>query len=131
MPNMADITVKKADGTTNIVWAQVNPSSGDTVAALWKSQTVGSTMLQRPSLRLWANNASGGAQRSIRSALVYPILQVENGVTKVIGYCTQSSESKVFMNAPDADVGEFVEQGFNLLGSALVKSCVKAGFGPT
>lgn len=131
MPNMADITVKKANGSTDIVWTGVNPSSGDKVAALWKSQTVGASALQRPTLRLWAADASAGAQRSIRTALVYPILQTENGVVKVIGYCTQNSESKIYTDALDADVGEVVHQGFNLLASPLIKSCVIAGFGPT
>ena len=131
MPNMAAITVKKADGTTDIVWTNMSPSAGDRVQAVWRSQTVGGTVAQRPSFSAWAFGTPGGNQREFKTALVYPILQVASGVTTIIGYCTQTSDTKVLLNAPDVDAGEAVYQGFNLLGSALIKQSAKEGFAPT
>lgn len=131
MPNMANITVKKADGTTDIVWTNKSPSAGDKVPAIWRSDTVGASVAFRPEFRLWSYGASGGTQRSVKSSLVYPILEVDGTITRVIGYCTQVSETKLLLKASDADSKECAYQGFNLLGSALVKQSVWEGFAPT
>lgn len=39
MPTMANITVKKADGTTDIVFDAIAGSGGDTSAARWRQDT--------------------------------------------------------------------------------------------
>lgn len=128
MPAMANLTVKKADGTTDIVWTALSPSAGDKVPAIWRSQTVGAAVAFRPEFRLWSYGVPSGLQRAVKSSLVYPILQVDGTVTKVIGYCTQVTETKLLLAAPDADAGEAVYQGFNLVGHASVKQAVKEGF---
>lgn len=51
MPNMANITVKKADGTTDVVYTALTPSAGDKTSARW-SLTASST---KANLRLLWN----------------------------------------------------------------------------
>ena len=41
MPQGSNITIKKDDTVTNIVYTFVVPSSGDATPAVWKSQSVG------------------------------------------------------------------------------------------
>lgn len=131
MPAMADITVKKADNTTDILWTAMSPSAGDKVPAIWRSNTVGASVAFRPELQMWSFSASGGTQRSVKTSLVYPILEVDGSITRVIGYCTQVTETKLLLKATDADAGEAVAQGINLLDSTLLVAAIKAGFAPT
>lgn len=130
MPQMANITVKKADGTTDILWTAMAPAAGDKSSAIWRSNTVGASVAQRPELRMQSQGNSQGTQRVIKTNFVYPILATENGVVMIKGYVTQVTESKITLTAPDADAKEAVYQGFNLLSSALVKDAVQAGFAP-
>jgi hypothetical protein len=51
MPALADITVKMADGTTNITYTGIVPSAGDKTPAVWRSNSVGGSIGQRPELR--------------------------------------------------------------------------------
>jgi hypothetical protein len=131
MPNMANITIKKADGTTDIVWAQKSPSAGDKVPAIWRSDTVGASAAHRPEFKVWTFGTPNGKQRVAKTTLTYPITVLDGTLTKVVGYCTQVTETKVFMEATDVEAGEVVNQGFNLLASALIKQAVKEGFAPT
>jgi transcriptional regulator of met regulon len=36
MPAMANITVKKADDTTDVIYVAISPSAGDKVPAIWQ-----------------------------------------------------------------------------------------------
>jgi len=133
MPNMADITVKKADGTTDIVWSALSPSAGDKVAAIWRSQTVGAAVAYRPEFKLWTFSAPNGTQRVAKATLVYPVTETDSssGLTKVVGFITQVVETKVLGLAADTVAAEAVYQAQNLMASALVKQSIKDGFAPT
>lgn len=131
MPAIGNMTVKKADGTTDIIWTALSPSAGDKVPAIWRSQTVGSSVALRPEFRMWSFGNAGNTQRVIKTSLVYPVVQLDGTVSKVIGYCTQTTETKLLLAATDADAGEVVHQGFNILALAATKAAVKDGFAPT
>lgn len=131
MASQANLTVKKANGSTDIVWTGLSPSAGDKVPAIWRSQTVGTSVAQRPEFRLWSYGAPNGNQRIVKSSMVYPIVETDGSISRVVGYCTQVSETKVYLNATDADAGEAVYQGCNLLAHADIKAAILAGFAPT
>lgn len=131
MTAMANITVKKADGTTDIVWAGLSPSAGDKVPAIWRSQTVGASVAFRPEFKLTTSSPPNGNQRSSKATMVYPVVETIAGKSSVLGYITFSGEFKVLNLAPDVDAGEAVYQCMNLLGSSLIKQSVKEGFAPT
>jgi hypothetical protein len=75
MPSQANIVVKKNDGTTDITYTAVQPSSGDGVQAIWKSQTVGTAPVHQPELRCSTRSQSGkigrAAGRERESSPVY------------------------------------------------------------
>lgn len=131
MPILANITVKKADNTTDIVWTAKSPSSGDKVPAILRSDTVGAAVAFRPEIRLWSYDASKGAQRALKATVVWPHTVTESGVVKVVGYSSFSGEFKIFNTAADIEVGEFAAQVPNLIATALVKQCIKEGFSLT
>jgi hypothetical protein len=130
MPAIADITVKKNDGTTDIVYAAQAPSSGDGTAAVWKSTTVGVAQAHQPEIRLVSKEADSGAARGLRSTYQYPQIATDSttSLVSVVNKATASTDWKFPKGMTQADVNEFVSQYANLLKSTLIVACVKAGY---
>ena len=132
MPQMANLTVKKADGTTDAVFTAMTPSAGDKSPAIWRSNSVGTSVALRPEFRAYGLPSPDGARRTFKTNLVYPAVITDNasGLKKVAGYITQVTETKIFLAADDATVAEAIAQGANLNSTALMRECAKVGFAP-
>lgn len=128
MPQMANITVKKADGTTDIVYTAMSPSAGDKTPAIWRSNTVGTSVAQRPEFKATSAQLNGN-KRQLKTNFVYPI--VDPISDKVIDYVTVVMDVKSSLAGKDADVREAVFQALHLNSSALVKQSAADGFAPT
>jgi hypothetical protein len=133
MAALADITVKKNDGTTNIVYTGLSPSSGDGVPAIWKSQTVGSAPNHQPEFRLSGKDASNGSKRALRTTYVYPQIATDTttSTTSVVNSTFASTDWTFPKGMAQADINEAVAQYANLLVSTLVVACVKSGYSAT
>lgn len=130
MPAIANITVKKNDGVTDIVYTGQSPSSGDGVPAIWKATTIGSAPAHQPELRLSARDGSKGAKRTLRGTFQYPQIATNSttGLTSVVDRASADVNFAFSKSMTQTDINEFVSQFANLLSSQLVKDCVKAGF---
>lgn len=130
MPSMANITVKKNDGTTDIVYNGQSPSSGDNTPAIWKATTVGSAPAHQPEFRLAARDAAKGAKRALRSTFQYPQIATNSttGLTSVVDRASADTNWNFPKGMSQTDINEFVSQYANLLVSALVKDCAKTGY---
>lgn len=130
MPQMADITVKKNDGTTNIVYTGVSPSSGDGTPAVWKSQTVGTAPAHQPEFRLSAREAAKGAKRALRGTYFYP--QIATNSTTTLTSVVDRASGDFNVNIPkgmaQGDINEFAAQFGNLVVSSVIQACLKSGY---
>ncbi len=133
MPAGSNITIKKDDNVTDIVYTFQVPSSGDNTPAVWKSATVGSAQSHQPELRLSAGEADSGASRRLRATFQYPQIATDTttGLISVVNRSTCTVEWKFNKGVPTTDVNEFVSQLANLLDDTVVKNCIKAGFSAT
>lgn len=133
MPAIANITVKKNDNTTDIVWTGVSPSAGDGVPAIWRSQTVGNAASHQPELRLSAKDGSNGGKRVMRVTYVYPQISTNTttGVTSVVDKMVFAGDWQLPKSMAAVDVNEAASQLANLVASALLKDCIKSGFSAT
>jgi hypothetical protein len=133
MPQQQNITVKKNDGTTDITYTALQPSSGDGVQAVWKSTTIGTAQAHQPELRCSAKVARGRMGREVRVTFVYPSLSTDSttGITSVISRTSGQLSFSFDGTAPTADVNEAVAQFTNLVASAAMKAIVQSGYGPT
>lgn len=133
MPAIANITVKKNDGTTDIVYTAQVPSSGDSTPAVWKATTVGTAPAHQPELRLSSRAAGNGAKRALRGTYEYPqiALNTTTGVTSVIDAASADINWVVPQGMTQTDINEFTTQLANLLASSLIKDCVKSGYSAT
>lgn len=132
MPTMADITVKKNDGTTNIVYTVVSASGGDKSPAVWRSNSVGTAAGQRPEFRITSRPNGDGTARRVEGSYSYPSLTTgTDGKINVASRFNLTFSGIVPAAMLDADLNEGVSQGLNLIDSALIVSSFKAGFAPT
>jgi len=131
MPQMANITIKKADGTTDVVYNQNSPSSGDKTSAVWSPGAVGGSRGLRPELRITANPNAAKTVRYVNGIVAWPVVQTIASVPTVTDRNSFSFQIQVAEKTPDTDVNELVEQAVNLLKSQLVRDTLKERFAPS
>jgi hypothetical protein len=133
MTTAADITVKKNDGTTDIVWSLVSASGGDRSPALWKSQTATGTLGQKPSFSIVARSNQAGNVRRVDVSASYPSVYTNSntGQTEVRSTMTLTASFAVPQNVVAADINEFASQVAHLINSSMSVGSVQSGFAPT
>lgn len=133
MPNMADITVKKADGTTDVVYTAMTPSSGDGVAAQWRAEAAASTVAFKPRLEMRSRANGAKTARRVDTHFVMPVTQLDSGsgITTVSGQIPISTSALIPINVSDSWVNEAVNQWANLMKASLIISAHKTGYAPT
>lgn len=133
MPQQTDITVKKNDGTTDVVYTAKAPAAGDSSPAIWRNDTVGTAAAHRPELRLSFRNGSDGKSRIGRATYVYNEVAVNTttGVTTIVEKSSFAVDVRLSTTMVQANIDECVSQFANLLSSTLIKSCLKVGFSAT
>lgn len=131
MPDMADITVKKNDGTTDVVYAKQVASAGDTVPAIWRGP-VGSAAAFSPEFRMVARPSKDRGVRRIECMFAFPHVVVgPDGVSRVTDITRVQLSALVPQKAALTETNEAVAQGLNLMAATLVKTSVQTGYAPT
>lgn len=133
MPSMADIVIKKDDGTTNVTFVALNPSSGDSVPAYWRQEAMGTQANLKATCALRAAWNGPRDARRVQMDVSYPHVSTDTttGLTSVVARIPFQITATVPASVPDTVVAEAVSQSANLLASTLAKACFKAGFAPT
>lgn len=133
MPAMANITVKASNGTTDVVYSALNPSSGDKVSALWRAEAAGVSSNLRPTLDMQSQWNGPRTARRITATYMYPYVFTNASTFEksVRARIPITYSATVPVEIPDTEIAEAVAQFNNLLVSALAKDCIKLGFAPT
>lgn len=133
MPTAANITVKKFDGVTDIVWTSIAASGGDKSPAYFRSDTAAGTVGQKPVMSVSARSNSAGDVRRVDFSVSFPgvYTNTSTGQTEVRSKMTMTGSFAVPQNVAATDINEFSAQIPNLIASALIKSTIAAGFAPT
>lgn len=133
MPNMADITVKKADGTTNVTYVKKAPASGDRTYAVWTADAESAIHAHRPELKMSTRSNQNGAKPGRIATVVYkrPVVETVAGVATVVATIPMRMEITLPTNVDSSKVSEGIAQGANLLVSALIQASLNEGFAPT
>jgi hypothetical protein len=133
MATATDITVKKYDGTTDILWSLISASAGDKVPAIWRSGTATGTVGQKPVLSMSSRPNADGTVRRVDVGCKFPAVYTNSttGQTEVRSVATFSGSFAVPQNMSAVDIQEFAYQLCNLLNVTLMKNTIVAGFAPT
>jgi hypothetical protein len=133
MPALAALTVKKYDGTTDVVWAGVTPNGGDGSFSIHRSDAAHAAVPigQRP--RLLASNRTSQAGRVTQYDGVFPTLYTDTttGLPLMKKGVTMKVIVTVDPSAPVATQQEGVYQLLNLVATALLKQNAYEGSGLT
>jgi hypothetical protein len=130
---MASITVKKADGSTDIIYDALTPSGGDGTPAVWRQDTgqaAGFPSGLRPWLKIATQNNGPKTARQVSYEFVRPYAVQDSTTTlysakdQVVFKGTMSLPNAI----PAGDLKEAAYQLGNLLASALVKSIGEVGY---
>lgn len=126
MSTIANITVKKNDGTTDVIYTAMEGRSGDNPAR-WKAPALGATPLTQPELRIGQKSVNGSDKGKVIATFVYPfhVVNSTTGVTTIEDRELFRLEYTGSNAIPQATRDEAVSQGMNLLGSSAVKTMLK------
>jgi hypothetical protein len=132
---MANITVKKNDGTTDIVYDAISGSGGDSSPAVWRQDTgavAGLPVGLRPVFVLQTKWNGPKTARQVIYKITRPYATQDSTTTLY-----SSKDSTVFSGTmtvpqgiPSSEINEAVAQAFNLVAASLTKSAAQAGYAP-
>lgn len=131
MPTAANVTVKKNDGTTDILYTLQQGASGDNPAQ-WYGPALGATSATRPELRFThKRQASQPSKTRVVATFMmpYPVVNTTTGVTSVERRLIHKMESTFDGDIPTTTIDESVSQFVNLL--VALKASMKEGVAPT
>jgi hypothetical protein len=132
MPQMADITVKKADNSTDIVYVAQSPSAGDSQPAVWRATAAGAAPAFQPQLKLWTKNNGPKTARRVYFEYTYPQTATDSTttLTTVVNKEIFSGSCILPNEVPSTISAEFAAQFGHLMSAALIISCNSSGFAP-
>lgn len=132
MATATDITIKKADGTTNIVYTLVASSGGERSPAIWRSQTASGTTGQQPFTQVQSRSNGDGNVRRVDVLYVFPSVYTDtSGNTQVRSKAVFQGSFALPLDATAADMNEMGAQLGNLFASAMFTGAFKTGYAPT
>lgn len=133
MPTMADITIKKNDGTTDVTYTAVTASGGDKSPAVWRSNSFGGTPGQRPEVRMTSQSTANNSGRKFEITVVYPEIYTDSNtsLTQISSRAQFTATGFVPANMADASAEEFGAQVGNLLAASLLEAAMTVGYAPT
>lgn len=128
---MGNITIKKADDTTDVTFTMLAPSSGDGSPAVYRSTTTGVAANRQDSLEVLSRANGNGDVRRVNQKFTksYNVVgtdNVERQVSKVIVEISVASP----LNVPQSQIDEAVAQSANLYKHADIQSACKSGYAP-
>jgi len=133
MANMASITVKKADGTTDVVYIAAVPSAGDKSPAIWTQNAFSGVQSNRPRFELLTQFNGQRAIRQVKLKYDFPSVYTEanTGLQKLNGSVGFNGVLYLPVQLTTTEWKEAFAQLGNLLCATLIRQSVEEGFAPT
>lgn len=133
MTTAANITVKKADGTTDIVWQVLAGSGGDSSPAFYRSNTATGTVGQRPTFQISTKWNGPQTARRVEASAKFPSVYTNSttGQTEVRSTIAMTVSFGVPTNIVATDVVEAASQLCHLLNDAQFITSITNGYAPT
>lgn len=131
MPTLANLTIKKSDGTTDVIYTAVAGASGDNTPAVFRNNTVGTTLAERPSLLVSSKDNGPRTGRRVNLDFSWPITSQDAGGNKAVsGRMTGTASVLIPQNQDVATIAEQAAQFSNLLAHTLIKASFSEGYAP-
>jgi hypothetical protein len=135
MPSMANLTVKKADETTNIVYDALTGAAGDGSEAVWRQDTgaaAGIPVGHRAILQM--KTVHNGPRTARRAVITYSRPYSTQNTTTSKYEAKDSVVARLEMTLPTAipasELSEGIRQFLNCVNQTLIKQAAEAGYSP-
>jgi len=132
MPTLSNITVKKYDGTTDVIYIPVSSASSDGVKAEYQNQTGFTVPATRPLFSISTRGNSAGTSRRVSANFIWPLFYTD----PVTGKLTRSGGipgSFTMVVPQDVDpliTREAHQQFAHLCAAAAMKDVMDTGYAP-
>lgn len=135
MPTMASLTVKKADGTTDIIYDALSASGGDGSPAVWRQDTGAAAGLPvglRALFKAWTmwNGPKTARQMKVNFVMPYAVQDTTTTLYSAKDRVVFDGIITVPQGIPASQINEAVAQAFNLVAHSLIKSSGQTGYAP-
>lgn len=131
MPKLDNITVKKADGTTDVIYTALAGASGDNSPAIFRNNAVGTTVAERPTILIGSKSNGPKTARRVDVNFSWPLVETDAALRKTVtGRMTGTCSVLIPQNQDVAVINEQAFQFANLIGSAVAKACFVEGYAP-
>lgn len=129
MPNMANIVVKKADGTTNFTFTQLSSAPGDGGFAQWRGEGVSPALSANLRMKTQWNGARTARRFEVNGN--FPKIQTVAGIATVTSFAPFSYTGAVPADFTAAEAADFAAVTANAIAAQLVRESVASGYAPT
>lgn len=128
---MGNLTIKKADGTTDVTFTMIAASAGDNSPALYRSTTTGQAANRQDSLEVSGRSNGNGDVRRVDQKFTrcYNVVGTDN-VERLTSKVIVSISVAAPTNVPQSHIDEAVAQSANLYRHADIQLACKAGYAP-
>lgn len=126
MAAIANLTVKKNDGTTDIVYVAKTGSAGDNSPAVWIADSSATIRGNRTVFQMWTSYNGPRTARKVRCAINMAALATVNGLETRVATVPAEVNFTLPTNADETVLNEVVSQFINLVNA--VKADIKAGY---
>lgn len=130
MPKMANIVIKKRDGTTDVTYTALVGAAGDGTSAVFRNSTVGTTLAQHPTLKVTSRWNGNKTSRRLTCDFMWPLVKTTPTGPVVAGGMNGSATFLVPQDQAVSLVEEQVWQFANLVSAALIKESAAEGSAP-
>lgn len=131
MPQINNVTVKKADGTTDIVYTAAVPSAGDSSPAEWTSKTASTSRAWRPAIRMVSAYNGPKTARRMTVTGKYPVIRTVGGADTLVATIPLEFSVVLPMVITDAEASEATRQFENFLSNTLIRECIEQAYAAT
>lgn len=133
---MANITVKKFDGVTDIIYDALSASGGDGSPAVWRQDTGVATAVPtglRKVLKMlttW-NGPKTARQARINFVSPYAVQDTTTTLYSAKDRFVAETFATIPQNIPPSELNEAIYQYCNLLAATLIKQSMSSGYAAT
>lgn len=131
MPQMANVTIKAANGTTDVVYTALTPSAGDLTPAKWRVETASAVVAFRPTQSMLSQDTTKKDARKVILRGKYPVSRTVNGEVVQVGVIPLELSGVIGLQFTQAEIDEAVMQHTNFCVSSLIRDSFKSGYSPT
>lgn len=128
MPTFGNITIKKADGTTDVVYTGIARSGGDNNPTRYRSETVGTVPAQKPVFAIVCGPGPNSSRKAVFNGK-FPYYDIDGKERGSV--ILRNAEVIVSQGISTSEINEGVYQLLNLAASSAAKQTAAEGYAPT